>query len=780
MRPVAAIGLALLCLMSSRLVAQEELDSLGHIFGTEEAAEEDAQRATNMLGDEEARPSLKLITMISGQIDGVPTIGGGIIFWAASDHLLIVSANHVLRRGDVAATDVTVRLYDAPDVIHQATVLPTYSREKDIAVLSVALPAEASANLCDLHFDRLTDPVRVARGNDAYAVGYPNGVPWSMPVLPDRIAQLVGDQIAFQSQFISQGHSGGALIDGDGLLIGLLLKDQQPFGLAARVESVLELLQSWDHPVKLTHPAAGGKSRLHLAASAGDLDAVEALLGDPCTMVGARDATGEVALHDAARAGYTEVMSRLVSAGGRLNVQDDAGNTPLHAAAAAGNLNVIEFLLDQGVSTNVQNRKGETALIAASGNGHLEAVRLAVARGAEIDLADNSGLTALDHARLSKRRHVVQFLVQAGAVLAEQPGLVLLAVASRQGWPEVVRELLARGIPSDDEVDLKDDGRFRRAAFPLQEAIHGGHLEVIHLLLAAGVDLTRKYDFEFKSRRRFSAHALASLIHMRNLGLSDAAKTLSIAEALLEHGANPNFATHAGKSAFQIALIQYEDLEAADLLVRYGAGFSAGSDKFFINEAANAGKVDAVRFLIDRGTSPVRPKGIRYFPFLPLHEAASSDAPGVIDVAALLLKAGVDIETKDNTGDRPLELAVRIGTSRMVKWLLDQGADPHAGEDTYTPMIELLRDGPDEGEETERIRKVSYLIASGADLNNVRTWDGETALHFAVKNGELEIIRRLVSTGADVAIRDKEGRAPHDLTNNPVILAALDRGAAPD
>ena len=57
-------------------------------------------------------------------------------------------------------------------------------------------------------------------------------------------------------------------------------------------------------------------------------------------------------LHDAAKEGSLEKVTRLVEEGSDVNIRTDTGATPLHFAAYRGHKDVAEFLILKGVDIN--------------------------------------------------------------------------------------------------------------------------------------------------------------------------------------------------------------------------------------------------------------------------------------------------------------------------------------------------------------------------------------------------------------------------------------------
>jgi ankyrin repeat protein len=55
------------------------------------------------------------------------------------------------------------------------------------------------------------------------------------------------------------------------------------------------------------------------------------------------------------------------------------------------------------------------------------------------------------------------------------------------------------------------------------------------------------------------------------------------------------------------------------------------------------------------------------------------------------------------------------------------------------------------------------LLERGAMVNALGGFQGQTALHCAVVNKNIQAVRLLLEYGADVNVRDKSGRTPSEL-----------------
>jgi outer membrane protein assembly factor BamB len=96
----------------------------------------------------------------------------------------------------------------------------------------------------------------VTKMDPVYTVGYPAGQPWFPRVTPDIVAEATTETVAFETNYLQQGHSGGALVSRDWQIVGLIKQDQPPRGVAVRIGRVIERLTQWGYAVSLTTATA--------------------------------------------------------------------------------------------------------------------------------------------------------------------------------------------------------------------------------------------------------------------------------------------------------------------------------------------------------------------------------------------------------------------------------------------------------------------------------------------------------------------------------------------
>ena len=150
----------------------------------------------------------------------------------------------------------------------------------------------------------------------------------------------------------------------------------------------------------------------------------------------------------------------------------------------------------------------------------------------------------------------------------------------------------------------------------------------------------------------------------------------------------------------------------------------------------------------------------------PLHWAASCDDVDVIDV---LLDNGADIEAAGAViaGGTPLADATAFGQWNAARRLIERGAKSNLFESATLGLLDRIEplfesDTPPTPEDTTgafwgachggQLATAEYLLARGADLNWVSSWDSTTALEAARRSEARDVVqwlRELGAAGAD-------------------------------
>ena len=99
-----------------------------------------------------------------------------------------------------------------------------------------------------------------------------------------------------------------------------------------------------------------GAQEIHDAVRAGDLAKVKALVAENPKVANEKDAGGRTPLHFAGNAGNMEIVAFLITNGADVKATDPDGFTPLHWAAWAGQADAARALIAAGADPNAPER----------------------------------------------------------------------------------------------------------------------------------------------------------------------------------------------------------------------------------------------------------------------------------------------------------------------------------------------------------------------------------------------------------------------------------------
>ena len=172
--------------------------------------------------------------------------------------------------------------------------------------------------------------------------------------------------------------------------------------------------------------------------------------------------------------------------------------------------------------------------------------------------------------------------------------------------------------------------------------------------------------------------------------------------------------------------------------------------KTALHQAALYGKLETVRLLVNQGAN-VNLHDL-FASYTPLHLAAAhANRQIVMEICAILLTAGADVNAQTKWGTTPLWSAAVAGRIELLEFLLSRGAELDVRDtEGRTPLIFIVKHPfhPD---------MLSFLLTRGIDVN-AQDVNGRTALMYAAEAANEKLINILLDNAADLTLRDKNGR----------------------
>ena len=359
------------------------------------------------------------------------------------------------------------------------------------------------------------------------------------------------------------------------------------------------------------------------------------------------------------------------------------------------------------------------------------------------------------------------------------------------------------------------------AAPPLIEAVKEGKIEAVRALLAKRAD-PNAAEADGTTALHWAAHLdnLAAADRLIESGAhAEAANRYGVTplwlacingsgamvERLLNAGADPNTAMAEGDTALMTAA-RTGSVAAVRALLARGARVDAAENwkgQTALMWAAAGNNAAAIEALVEAGadvrartkyrTVPLYQTGgfgrraernsdvTRQSGFMALHFAVRA---GALDAVKALLKAGATLNDTTSDGTGVLVMAIASTHFELADWLLEQGADPNAAQQGWTPLHQIAYTRrPNTGvnnpglvprDALDSLTLARRLIARGADPNQAATKNpdvtsvgrkrltevGATPFWVAAQTLDLPYMRLLAEHGADARRANATGDTP--------------------
>lgn len=463
-------------------------------------------------------------------------------------------------------------------------------------------------------------------------------------------------------------------------------------------------------------------------------------------------------LHQAAKDGNLEQVTRLIAAGADVNARGNRAQTPLHFAAQKGHEQIARLLIARGADVNANMADTSwTPLLEAACHGHTKLVKLLLEKGAKVDVGDDYGYTPLYYAIWSNDEESVRMLIAAGADVDKRPSQrdpynpLFYAV-----WMDDAN-LVKAFIDAGADVNYKDKDGWT----PLHYATAAVGVDAAKLFVGTGVSIPDLHKAAFEGNLDKVRQLIESGTEVDTrdeLGWTASFWALSaghkdVFQYLLNKGADITAKTNGGRTLLHQAsragfteIVKQLITKGADVNVKDKDGETP------LQHAASEGHKEVVKLLVARGADiNVAAKNGRH----PLGDAALA---GHEDVVKLLIAGGAQVNLTERRGTA-LHAAAFAGHSKIVDLLIANGADVNSNALYGTPLHLALRSRLKVTNDTAA-QIVEKLLDKGADVNAKDLRHGRSPLHLAADHGRRNAAELLIAAGADVSAKDKEGHTP--------------------
>jgi ankyrin repeat protein len=285
-------------------------------------------------------------------------------------------------------------------------------------------------------------------------------------------------------------------------------------------------------------------------------------------------------------------------------------------------------------------------------------------------------------------------------------------------------------LENDDSLKYKEN-EFGLSGIHI--AAEKGFLEMVQYFLERGMDVNTQ-----TSKQLYTPLMIASKRNQKH-----------IVSFLLSQNANSSLLNYKNWTAIMYA-ISKSNVEIITILIEHGDIFTEKQlemiqEKENLVEAAYLGKLDHVKFYIEQK---------KIHPDNPLSDKDGANAlmrashQGHLDIVKYLIqKALANINYQSKDGSTALMWASRKQRMDVVKFLLENGANTQITDvDGWTALTASCRRG--------NLEAVKELVKFIKDINYRESKFKNTALMYACRYGCIDVVKFLVSLGANFEIPD--------------------------
>ncbi|XP_056018698.1 transient receptor potential cation channel subfamily A member 1-like [Ostrea edulis] len=443
-------------------------------------------------------------------------------------------------------------------------------------------------------------------------------------------------------------------------------------------------------------------------------------------------------LHEASKYNSVDVGHLLIESGCDVMIRDNQEKTPLHHAARRGRVQMVELLLNAGNSyINATDEDKLTSLHESILQKHEDTATLLIKNGADVMKTEINGTTPYMFASAVELIDVMNMIWKTVYLQYGGPRSLVM-VNQKDMWGNTALHMavdnqclksLQEIIMHGGELDTPNESGHT----PLHRAAICVDLEITEILLCNGATVDTRDKDSFTPLQRACLYNRHEVIC-----------------AIMKKGGDLNKKTKEMMTPLILACWKGH-LETVEFLLTNGAQIAAVDNlmKNALHWTVQNGHLQVLLYLLKKCDSVIL-ETLDFAEQTITHYAAKL---GNIAILQALIQHGCKLDIRDMDGRTPIHIAAEHDNEAAVEVLYhSSNSELNDGDsDGQTPLSLAVREG--------QYNTVKLLLSLGADITH-RDENLCTALTVAAKEGHVMIIKILLVHYADINATDKNKNTP--------------------